>query len=108
MSKYSKYVGLIDSLATTGHGQMKVFGSSMLPKISSGSTLDYRREKSYKVGDIVFCKVRGRFIDAHLIVAVEGDQYQIANNHGFINGWTRLVYGRVVRAVALHGEVKEF
>lgn len=79
---------------------MKCFGNSMLPKLSNPSMNFYERRDVYKVGDIVFCKVRGRFIDAHLITKVRADgQYMIANNHGFENGWTGVIYGKVVRSL---------
>lgn len=104
----NKYTALREALQTTGTGQMKCFGQSMMPKISNGSLCEYRRQEAYKVGDIVFCKVGGRFIDAHLIVKIDGDRYQIANNHGYINGWTRQIYGRVIRATSVKGDVKEF
>lgn len=38
-------------------------------------------------GDVVLCKVRGHQY-LHLVTAVRGDQYQISNNHGYVNGWT--------------------
>jgi len=38
-------------------------------------------------GDIVLCRVRGHQY-LHLVTAVRGDQYQISNNHGHVNGWT--------------------
>lgn len=57
----------------------------------------------YEVGDIVFCKVRGRYIDAHKITKKEKHgnsfRYMIANNHGHENGWTRQIYGKVVAIV---------
>ena len=54
-----------------------------------------------KVGEIVLCKVRGKEY-LHLVKAIRrvetGEQYQIGNNKGFINGWTNLnsIYGRVL------------
>lgn len=97
MSKYSR---LLEELEVAGEGQMKVFGNSMMPIIKSGSLLTYRKFTSYSVGDIVFCKVRGRYIDAHLITAVDGNgRYLISNNHGHDNGWTSQIYGRVVKVV---------
>jgi hypothetical protein len=38
------------------------------------------------VGDIVLCKVNGAEY-VHLIKAVRGEQFQIGNNRGRINGW---------------------
>lgn len=72
-------------------------GNSMTPLIKSGQkhilspiTLD-----NVEVGDIVFCKVNGRFY-THLVKAKNDKQgCQIGNNHGHINGWTKKVYGKV-------------
>lgn len=87
---------------------MKCFGNSMLPILTNPSVCTYRKQDAYSVGDVVFCKVRGRYIDAHKIVAARGDgEYQIANNHGLVNGWTTIVYGRVVRAVLKSGATRE-
>ncbi|RCK07705.1 hypothetical protein [Thalassospira xiamenensis] len=105
----TKYQALIGSLATTGTGTMKCFGSSMLPLLPNPSVCEYKRESTYRVGDIVFCKVNGRFIDAHKITKIGPDgRFMISNNHGHDNGWTRTIYGRVVRATAKDGAVSEF
>jgi len=104
----NKFERLKAELDATGAGKMKAFGSSMLPILKSGSLLTFRREEAYEIGHIVFCKVKGRYIDAHKIIKKDPSRgYLIANNHGFENGWTRMVYGRVVQAE--HGrEVKRF
>ena len=95
----NKYERLKTELASAGSGKMKAFGSSMLPILKSGSLLTFIRAEDYKVGDIVFCKVKGRYIDAHKIVKSEaGKGFLIANNHGFENGWTKTIFGKVVRA----------
>lgn len=76
---------------------MKVFGNSMLPKIKSGSTLTFEVSDVYEVGDIVFSKVKGKYIDAHLITKIDAQgRYLISNNHGYDNGWTRKIFGKVV------------
>jgi len=94
MNKYERLKG---ELATTGKGKMKAFGSSMLPILKSGSHLTFEKASEYKIGDIVFCKVRGRYIDAHKIIKTDAHKgFLIANNHGFENGWTRTIYGKVV------------
>jgi len=78
---------------------MKCFGNSMLPKLPNPSLCTYEVRDSYEIGDIVFCKVKGRYIDAHLITKKSPDgQYLISNNHGYDNGWTSMVYARVVEA----------
>lgn len=106
-----KYQAARMALATGKPYSMRVFGNSMLPKIKSGSTLTFERADEYEVGDIVFCKVGARYIDAHLITAKAGDEdhrrYQISNNHGLINGWTSTVFGRVTKIIAPSGAVRE-
>lgn len=50
-----------------------------------------------EIGDVVLAKVRGKFY-THLVNAIRGDCIQIANNHGYVNGWTsrRQIYGIVI------------
>lgn len=104
----NKYENLIAALAKEGSGAMKCFGNSMLPILSNPSVNLYRRQRSYEIGDIVFCRVKGRYIDAHLVTAKDGDRYLISNNHGHQNGWTRTVYGRVVKSSDKNGNEKSF
>ncbi len=93
----NKYERLKIELESKGSGKMKAFGSSMLPILKSGSQLAFAKVKEYRIGDIVFCKVKGRYIDAHLIIKTDAHKgFLIANNHGFENGWTRTIYGKVV------------
>jgi len=92
----NKYERLRSDLESTGKGKMKAFGSSMLPILKSGSQLTFEKAPEYKIGDIVFCKVKGRYIDAHKIVKTDAHKgFLIANNYGFENGWTRTIYGKV-------------
>lgn len=94
-----KYERLKNELSTTGTGKMKAFGNSMLPILKSGSLLTFTESAGYNIGDIVFCKVKGRYIDAHKIIRIDTSKgFLIANNHGFENGWTRTIYGKVIRA----------
>jgi phage repressor protein C with HTH and peptisase S24 domain len=94
-----KYVKAISELTKTGTAIMKVFGNSMTPIIESGSTLTFQRfDEGYEKGDIVFCKVNGRYVDAHLITSKDNKRgYLISNNHGHDNGWTHRVFGKVIR-----------
>jgi hypothetical protein len=109
MSESSKYERLRRDLEETGRGAMKCFGPSMRPILPDPSVCHYVRQADYGVGDIVFAKVRGRWIDAHRITKVAADgRYLISNNHGHDNGWTRQVFGRVVRAVDALGRAREF
>jgi hypothetical protein len=104
----SRHLKLIEVLQQTGTGTMKCHGSSMLPILENPSTCTYRRQDAYAVGDIVFCKVNGRFIDAHKIVKVGADgRFLIANNRGHENGWTRTIYGRVIEAAGASG-IRDF
>ncbi len=94
----NKYIRLKSELETVGTGKMKAFGNSMLPKIKSGSLLTFQKQNEYEIGDIVFCKVGGRFIDAHIVTKKdEAGRYMIANNHGWENGWTKIIYGKVIK-----------
>lgn len=49
-------------------------------------------------GEVVLCKVRGNQY-LHIVSAVKGDQFQISNNHGHVNGWTsrKNVYGLLTK-----------
>lgn len=76
-------------------------GNSMVPLIKSGQ--DHRltpaKWEDVKVGDIVYCKVKGRFY-THLVKAkndIKG--CQIGNNKGGINGWTKQIYGKVIEVL---------
>ena len=83
------------------------FTWAMLPILKSGSLLTFQRQDSYAIGDIVFCKVKGRFIDAHKIIKQHPQRgFLIANNHGHENGWTKVVFGRAIRA-EYQNETKE-
>lgn len=89
-----------------GKGQTVSFrpkGNSMRPRIESGQLITVSPELSdVKEGDIVFCKVHGKFY-VHLVSSIkkEGDNimYQISNNKGHINGWIGLnsLFGKVIK-----------
>ena len=94
----NKYETLKENLANLGTGKMKCFGSSMKPIIESGAMITFNKQEEYEIGDIVFCKVKGRYIDAHKITKKDQGRFMISNNHGFDNGWTKTIYGRAVQA----------
>jgi len=95
----NKFERLKNELELAGTGKMKAFGNSMLPILKSGSLLTFEKVTDYEIGDIVFCKVKGRYIDAHKVVKKDTNKgFLIANNHGFENGWTKIIYGRVILA----------
>ena len=106
----NKYQRLFQELSETGFGEMKCFGNSMKPILPNPALLRYRKEIGYDIGDIVFCKVAGRFIDAHKITKLGNNfRYMIANNHGYENGWTKTVYGKVIALLDSDGSIlKEF
>ena len=72
----------------------------MTPRVFSGQLVTVTPVTENDVierGDIVFCKVNGRFY-LHLVTALESDgRFQISNNHGHINGYTarKNVFGRL-------------
>ena len=72
-------------------------GRSMEPRIMNGQKYVQEPVKleDVKVGDVVFCKVKGNYMN-HLVTAIDPKRgLQISNNHGHVNGWTKQVYGRV-------------
>jgi phage repressor protein C with HTH and peptisase S24 domain len=83
------------------HGRIVRFrprGHSMEPRIRSGALVTVSPETDgLRKGDIVLCRVRGRYY-VHLIKAVRGEQYLIGNNRGGTNGWVGngAIFGRVV------------
>lgn len=92
----TKYERLKTELEINGTGKMKAFGSSMTPIIKSGSLLTFIKKEKYEIGDIVFCKVKGRYIDAHKVTNTDVEKgYMISNNKGHDNGWTKTIYGYV-------------
>ena len=95
----NKYERLKNDLEIAGTGKLKAFGNSMLPILKNGSLLTFVKAVNYNIGDIVFCKVKGRYIDAHKVIKKDTNKgFLIANNHGFENGWTKTIYGKVVEA----------
>ena len=70
----------------------------MTPKIKSGQLCTVSPDISVlEAGDIVLCKVSGNQY-LHLIKAIQGDRFQIGNNHGRINGWISIggIYGKLI------------
>jgi phage repressor protein C with HTH and peptisase S24 domain len=74
---------------------IKGCGNSMTPRFKNGDRIMLDPvNRELKVGDAVFVKV-GKNIFTHLITAIRGNQYQISNNHGHVNGWVTIdsIYG---------------
>lgn len=74
-------------------------GNSMQPKIESGQLCTVAPVDPAVVtsGDIVLCKVNGSEY-LHLVRAVRGQQFQIGNNKGHVNGWVgpNSIFGKLV------------
>lgn len=81
--------------------QFRPRGHSMKGKVKSGQlvTVEPLRNRELKKGDIVLCKVRA-YQYLHLIKAIRGNQYQIGNNIGGINGWisSNAIFGICTKA----------
>lgn len=76
-------------------------GNSMVPLIHSGQEhkLAPASWEDCKAGDIVYCKVKGKFF-THLVKAKDSERgLLIGNNKGSLNGWTKAVYGKVVEVL---------
>ena len=70
----------------------------MLPLIKSRQPVKIKPAtwEDVKVGDIVYCKVRGNTY-THLVKSKNPDKgVLIGNNVGRINGWTKNVYGKII------------
>ncbi len=72
-------------------------GNSMIPILLSGQKhkLSPTTWEQCKIGDVVYCKVKGNFY-THLVKATNNVKgLLIGNNRGGINGWTKQVFGIV-------------
>ena len=72
-------------------------GNSMTPLVMNKQEyiLEPAKLENIVVGDIVFCKVKGKYMN-HLVTAIDKEKgAQISNNHGHVNGWTKTIYGRI-------------
>lgn len=79
----------------------KEAGNSMLPIIKSNQPVTLEPVNTLtelKENDIVFCRVKGNYY-THKISAIKGEQYQISNNHGHVNGWIsrKSIFGKVIK-----------
>lgn len=75
------------------------FGQSMTPILKSGQVCKVEpvtKDMILKKNDIVLCKVNGH-VYLHKITAINGNRYQISNNHKHVNGWVgrNNIYGKV-------------
>ena len=76
-------------------------GHSMKGKIESGQLCTVEPIADFsglQKGDIVLCKANGNEY-LHLVKAIQGKRFQIANNRGLINGWVgeNSIFGRLTK-----------
>lgn len=92
-----KYSDVARELEAGNKVEFKPTGNSMTPIIKSRQrvVVEPLTTKPIK-GDVVLAKVKGRYF-LHKITAIKGDQYQISNNHGHVNGWSSKIYGKVTK-----------
>lgn len=77
--------------------KIRPHGNSMSGKIENGDLVTITPiTATVETGDIVLCKVNGREY-LHLVKAVSDERYLIGNNHGRINGWTKQIFGKVIK-----------
>lgn len=78
--------------------QFRPRGNSMTGKVDDGDlvTVQPVAPESLEVGDVVLCKVHGTYY-LHLITAKDGQRFQISNNKGNVNGWTKTIFGKVTK-----------
>lgn len=91
--------GHIEKLKNGETVKFRPKGNSMKGKIESGQLCTVSPTiEDLSVGDIVLCKVNGNQY-LHLIKSIQGNRYQIANNHGHINGWITEtgIYGKLIK-----------
>lgn len=77
----------------------KEAGNSMLPILKSKQpvVLEPTDWTKVKNGDIVFVKVKGNYY-THLVKATDPNKgCLIGNNKGGLNGWSKQVYGKVIK-----------
>jgi phage repressor protein C with HTH and peptisase S24 domain len=77
-------------------------GNSMTGKIEPGQLVTVEPlTAAPRVGDVVLCRVKGNDY-LHLVKAIDGERYQIGNNHGRINGWVgrSAIFGKCVKVEA--------
>ncbi len=97
MSWATKY---IETLKSGKQVSFRPRGNSMSGRINSGdlcTIAPINEVDTIQVNDIVLCKVNGNQY-LHLVKAIKGEQYQIGNNRGGINGWitARSIFGKCI------------
>lgn len=84
-------------------------GNSMTPILKSRQrvVLAPTSWEKVEIGDIVYARVAGRHYTHKVTAKNEKRGVQISNNHGHVNGWTKTVYGKVIRILADDEEWQE-
>lgn len=104
----NKYERLIHELESQSEASMRCYGNSMTPIIKSGSLITFQKCTEPEINEKVMCRIGQKWIDCHLVTAYnEKRGWQISNNHGHINGWTKNIYAKAIR-IELNGTIKEF
>jgi len=104
----NKYERVIKELNENGISKMKCFGNSMTPILHNGGLMTFKKQEKYEIGNMVFCRVKGNYVDCHKITQKSDERgYLISNNKGWENGWTRTIYGRVIKE-EFKNEIKKF
>ncbi len=93
MSFLEPFIGALKRGETV---QFRPRGNSMKGRIKSGALVTVEPCTTPKEHDAVVCRVKGTCY-VHLVKAVRGDEFLIGNMHGKINGWTKEVFGRVIK-----------
>ena len=89
------YIAITADWHPYDHCSFKEPGNSMLPLYKSNEEhlLTPITWEQCKVGDVVFCKVKGSCL-THKVYAIDSKKgCLIGNNKGHMNGWTKNVYG---------------
>lgn len=88
--------GVLEALTRGETVQIRPRGGSMEPLVHSGQlcTIEPVALSAVDVDDIVLCRVRGK-VYLHKVLARERGRVLIGNNHGHVNGWTAVVFGRL-------------
>ena len=95
MSWATKYIKNLKAGETV---QFRPKGNSMTPRIKSGQLCKVKPVDiiDLKTNDVVLCRVGGSDY-LHIVTAIDNGRVQISNNKGHINGWTRTVYGKLIK-----------
>jgi len=84
-------------------------GNSMMPILKSRQPVQLSPATWEQVdrGDIVYCKVRGRYYTHKVLGKNAKRGVQIGNNRGHVNGWTKSVFGLVTKILGELPKLKE-